>query len=113
MGAVLSATRVGIDKIVINEVVMRPQQPFDFAMPILREEKIGWVFWELMFGKTQFTRDANSIQGLVYPDGSCRDAREVAAVANLSVEEAVQLFPQPRPAPPPLAGEAMRAPRLL
>ncbi|HRZ58457.1 MAG TPA: hypothetical protein P5525_23705, partial [Candidatus Paceibacterota bacterium] len=88
--------------VLINEVVMRPRQPFDFAMPILREEKIGWVFWELMFGKTQFTRDANSIQGLLYPDGTCRDAREVAAVMNLSIEEAVRLFPQPRPAPPPL-----------
>ena len=26
--------------------------------------------------------DANSIQGLIYPDGTCRDAREVAAVMN-------------------------------
>ncbi len=99
--------------VLINEVVMRPQQPFEFAMPILREEKIGWVFWELMFGKTQFTRDANSIQGLVYPDGTCRDAREVAAVMNVGVEEARRLFPQPRPAPPPLAGEVPAAPRLL
>lgn len=66
--------------------------PFDFAMPILRAEKVGWVFWELLFGKTQFSRDNNSIQGLVCPGGTCRDAREVAAVMNLSVEEAKRLF---------------------
>ena len=99
--------------VILNEVVMRPQQPFDFAVPILREEKIGWVFWELMFGKTQFTRDANSIQGLIYPDGTCRDAREVAAVMNVSVEEAKRLFPQPRPAPPPLADKSNSTPRML
>jgi len=99
--------------VVINEVVMRPQQPFDFALPILREEKIGWVFWELMLGKTQFTRDANSIQGLIYPDGTCRDARHVAAVMDIPVEEALRLFPQPRPAPPPLPDEAATAPRLM
>jgi predicted GH43/DUF377 family glycosyl hydrolase len=99
--------------LIINEVVRRPQQPFDFAMPILREEKIGWDFWELMFGKTQFTRDANSIQGLVNPDGTCRDAREVAAVMNLRVEEARQLFPQPRPAPHPLADRSNPTPRMF
>lgn len=99
--------------VILNEFVMRPQQPFDFAMPIVRAEKIGWVFWELMFGKTQFTRDANSIQGLIYPDGTCRDAREVAAVMNLGVGEAKQFFPQPRPAPPPLPDPSSPTPRLL
>ena len=82
--------------VIVNEVVMRPQQPFHFAMPILREEKIGWVFWELMLGKTQFSRGDNPIQGIVYPDGACRDAREVAAVMNISLAEAKQLFPQRR-----------------
>jgi hypothetical protein len=84
--------------ILINEVVMRPQQPYSLALPILREERIGWVFWELMFGKTQFTRGSSPIQGLVYPDGTCRDVREVALVAGVSLEEAAALFP-PRPAP--------------
>ena len=41
---------------IINEVAGRPQQPFSYVMPILREEKIGWCFWELMLGKTQFSR---------------------------------------------------------
>ena len=78
----------------LNEVVRRPEQPFDFAMPILREEGIGWVFWELMLGKTEFSRGENPIQGLVYPDGTCRDAREIAAVRNSTVEDARQLFPE-------------------
>jgi predicted GH43/DUF377 family glycosyl hydrolase len=85
--------------VLVNEVVMRPKQTFDLAMPILREEKIGWVFWELMLGKTQFSRGENPIQGLVYPDGKCRDAREIAAVMNISVEEAGQLFPPAHPGP--------------
>ena len=83
---------------IINEVVRRPEQPFDFAMPILREEKIGWVFWELMLGKTQFSRNNNPIQGVVYPDGTCRDAAEVATILNTSVEEAEKLFDE-RPKP--------------
>mgnify|MGYP000486060482 CR=1 FL=1 len=32
---------------------------------------------------------------------------------NLSVEEAKQLFPQPRPAPPPLADRSNPTPRML
>ena len=83
---------------IINEVVGRPQQPFSYVMPILREEKIGWCFWELMLGKTQFSRAAFPYQGLVYPDGTCFDAREVALVAGIDIEEAQRLFPQrPRP----------------
>ncbi len=83
---------------IINEVAGRPQQPFSYVMPILREEKIGWCFWELMLGKTQFSRAAFPYQGLIYPDGTCFDAREVALVAGVSVEEAQRLFPQrPRP----------------
>ena len=78
----------------INEVVRRPEQPFPFAMPILREEGIGWAFWELMLGKTEFTREPNPIQGLIYADGTCRDPREVAAVRNTTVEQARQLFPE-------------------
>lgn len=46
-------------------------------MPILREEKIGWCFWELMLGKTQFSRMVFPYQGLIYPDGTCFDASEV------------------------------------
>ena len=88
--------------VILNEVVMRPQQPFDLAMPILREEKIGWVFWELMLGKTQFSRGVNPIQGIVYPDGTCRDAREIAAVMSSSLEAARELFPE---RPPPVVEE--------
>ncbi|MGL4941584.1 MAG: hypothetical protein ACRC46_00145 [Thermoguttaceae bacterium] len=67
--------------VIINEVVHRDGDVFyEFAMPILAEENIGWVFWELMFGKTQFTRNENSVQGLIYPDGTCRYAGDVVAV---------------------------------
>ncbi len=83
---------------IINEVAGRPQQPFSYVMPILREERIGWCFWELMLGKTQFSRAAFPYQGLIYPDGTCFDAREVALVADVSLAEAQQQFPQrPRP----------------
>jgi len=84
--------------IVCNEVVGRPHQPFSFAMPILREEEIGWCFWELMIGRTQFSRGAYPYQGLVYPDGTCLDAHEIAHVADVTVEEARMLFRErPRP----------------
>ncbi len=84
--------------VVINEVVRRDSQPYDYAMPVLRQEKIGWVFWELMLGKTQFSREPSPVQGLVYPDGTCRDAQEVAQVMNIDPEEATGLFPErPRP----------------
>lgn len=83
---------------IINEVVMRPQQPFSFAMPVLRAERIGWVFWELMLGRTQFSRGMSPIQGVLYPDGTCRDAREVAAVMDITEQEARRLFPE-RPKP--------------
>ena len=82
--------------VIINEVVRRPGQTFDYAMRTLRETKIGWCFWELMLGKTEFSRGDNPIQGIIYPDGTCRDAREVAAVMNSSFAEAQQLFPQRR-----------------
>ena len=79
---------------VINEVVRRDSQPFAYAMPILREEKIGWCIWELMLGNTQFSRGENPVQGVVYADGTCRDAADVAAVMGISEDEAKKLFPE-------------------
>ena len=76
----------------------RDTQPYQYAMPILRDEEIGWVFWELMLGRTQFTRGPSPVQGLVYPDGTCRDAQEVALVANIDIEAARRRFPE-RPKP--------------
>jgi hypothetical protein len=84
--------------VIVNEVVGRPQQPFSYVMPILREEKVGWCFWELMLGKTQFSRAVYPYQGLIYPDATCFDASEVACVMDVSLEVAQQLFPQ-RPPP--------------
>ncbi len=82
--------------VIINEVVGRPRQPFSYVMPILREEKIGWCFWELMLGKTQFARGIPPYQGLIYPDGTSYDAEEVAQVMNVSRQEALAQFPQRR-----------------
>lgn len=85
--------------VIINEVVGRPHQSFEFAMPILREERIGWCFWELMLGRTQFSRSDPPYQGLIYPDGQCYDAAEVAQVMHIGREEAERLFPPRLPAP--------------
>lgn len=78
----------------INEVARRPGQPFSFVMPILRDEKIGWCFWEMMLGRTQVSREPNPIQGVIYPDGTCRDAAEIAAIMDVSLDEAKRLFPE-------------------
>jgi hypothetical protein len=67
-------------------------------MPIVAERKIGWCFWELMIGRTQFSQGPYPYQGLVYPDGTCLDAGEVAAVLGVSAAEARRLFPE-RPLP--------------
>ena len=53
--------------VIVNEVAGRPGQPFDFVMPVVREEKCGWCFWELMLGKTQFHQGAVPYQGVIYP----------------------------------------------
>lgn len=85
--------------VILNEVVGRPRQPFADVMQIVREQQIGWCFWELMLGKTQFSREDPPYQGLIYPDGTCYDAQEVACVMDVSVEEASALFPQRRWSP--------------
>ena len=66
--------------VIMNEFVGRPQQPIELALPIAAERKIGWVFWELMLGRTQFTEGKRPYQGHIYPDGSCYSAKEVAAI---------------------------------
>jgi hypothetical protein len=81
----------------INEIARRNTgQDFWKFMPVLREEGIGWYFWELMLGRTQFSRGGNPIQGVIYPDGTCRDPREIAAIMNIGEEKAKGLFPQAR-----------------
>ena len=51
-------------------------------MPILAEEKVGWCFWELMIGRTQFTQGVTPYQGVVYPNGTCLDATEVMHIVH-------------------------------
>jgi hypothetical protein len=66
---------------IINELAGRGRQPFSYAMPILAEEKVGWCFWELMIGRTQFGQGPTPYQGVIYPDGTCFDAAEVMHIA--------------------------------
>jgi hypothetical protein len=53
-------------------------------MPILAEERIGWYVWELMLGNSQFARGEDPIQGFIHPDGTCRDAADVAWILQPS-----------------------------
>lgn len=66
--------------VIMNEFVGRPKQPLELAVPIAAKRKIGWVFWELMLGKTQFTQGQKPYQGHIYPDGTCYSAKEVATI---------------------------------
>jgi len=69
--------------VIINEVARRETgQHFWLFMPVLQQENIGWYFWELMLGKTEFSRGDNPIQGVIYPDGTCKDPREIASILN-------------------------------
>jgi hypothetical protein len=78
----------------INEIARRnTRQHFWRFMPVLEEEGIGWYFWELMLGKTQFSSGANPIQGIITTDGKCHDPREIAAILEVSQEGAEKLFP--------------------
>ena len=66
--------------VILNEFVGRPQQPVEGALPVVSQEKVGWVLWELMLGKTQFTQGKSPYQGHIYPDGTCYSTREVGAI---------------------------------
>jgi len=45
-------------------------------------DKIGWCFWELMIGSTQFSQGRRPYQGHIYPDGTCYSVNEVAAILH-------------------------------
>jgi hypothetical protein len=66
--------------VILNEFVGRPQQPIEKGLPVVADEGVGWCFWELMIGNTQFTRGRIPFQGHIYPDGTCYSAAEVAAI---------------------------------
>ena len=68
--------------VILNEFVGRPQQRIEDALPVVSQEKVGWVFWELMLGETQFTQGKLPYQGHVYPDGTVRSASEAAAILH-------------------------------
>jgi len=69
-------------QVILNEFVGQPFQPLEAALSIVAERKIGWAFWELMLGKSQFSQGSAPYQGHIYPDGSCRSVREVAAILH-------------------------------
>jgi hypothetical protein len=68
--------------VVMSEFAGRPIQPIEKALPIVTERRLGWYFWELMIGRTQFAETGAPYQGHIYPDGTCRSAREVAAILH-------------------------------
>ncbi len=49
---------------------------YEMVMPIVREEKVGFYFWEVMIARTQF----RNIAGLFYPDGTVRRVSQIEAV---------------------------------
>lgn len=66
--------------VILNEFAGRPQQRIEEALPLVAKEKIGWCFWELMIGSTQFSQGRRPYQGHIYPDGTCYSAKEVATI---------------------------------
>ncbi len=79
----------------ISEIARRnSNQHFSRFLPVLREEKIGWYFWELMLGKTQFSRGRDPIQGVITTDGRSYHPDEIAAILSVNPEEAARLFPK-------------------
>lgn len=81
--------------VLISEVARRNNgQHFNQFLPILAEEKVGWYFWELMLGSTQFSSGPDPIQGVVTTDGKCFDPSEIAAILAIPPAEAVKLFPK-------------------
>ncbi len=69
-------------QVILNEFVGQPFQPLERALAVVAERRIGWVFWELMIGKTQFSQGSAPYQGHIYPDGTCRSVREAAAILH-------------------------------
>lgn len=68
--------------VILNEFVGRPRQRIEEALPVVAKAQIGWCFWELMIGSTQFSQGRMPYQGHVYPDGKCFSVTEVAAILN-------------------------------
>lgn len=73
--------------LIINEFLARPKQRVENALPVIAKEKIGWCFWELMIGNTEFSMERKPylgvpFQGHIYPDGTCFLPSEIAAILN-------------------------------
>ncbi len=67
----------GPKPVIISEVgAPGRNQPYETSLRVCNEEKICWYLWELMIGRNQF----QSVQGLIYPDGTIRRKSEIEAV---------------------------------
>lgn len=55
---------------------------YEMVMPILRQENVGYYWWEVMIGKTVFTH----VAGMFYPDGTVRRLSELEAVMGKKPE---------------------------
>ena len=63
-------------------------QDYEMVLPILREVGMPYYFWEVVFGGNQF----KAVSGVLYPDGQARSLSTIAAVLNVSEEEAARRF---------------------
>ena len=84
--------------VLISEIAKRDTgQHFSKFMPVLREEKIGWYFWELMLGNTQFSRGSNPIQGVITTEGKSFNPVEISIILDVDIKEAEAMFPKRLP----------------
>ena len=74
-------------------------------LELLREEKMGFYFWELMIGKDMFRH----VQGIVYPDGTVRNRENAVAILGKPLPD---LVVKPESEGVPLDGSLLGWPRL-
>jgi len=80
------AERVGKPLIITECCAPGWGQDYEVAMPIVREEHLGYYVWEVMIARTQFA----PIAGLFYPDGTVRRISHAEAVYGGSVPGLVE-----------------------
>ena len=93
-------------RVIVTECGM-PGAGTEYApiLKLLREEQIGFFFWELMIGKDMFRH----VQGIVYPDGTVRNKENAEAILGKSLP---QLVVKPEGEGVPLDGNCLTWPRL-
>lgn len=76
--------------ILVSEIgCLARANPYDVALEIFQQERIGWYLWELMIGVSRW----RSIHGVVYPDGTVRDPSIVAAIGGFFRKRSGEIVP--------------------